>query len=175
MTSHEKECKGCGTLYTPRHEKDHRCKGCYSKQGKRISRRGRDNERDFAKRFESSLNQAIAERNSYRVRRTPMSGALQMDFPADIYFPTLPNWSILRSFHIDTKIAENWHPERWWREEKELCNKVGSYFQKVVIVMRKPKGTINYALLKWDDLEKLILEIEGYRKEENDRTNNTTK
>ena len=136
------------------------------KRGRRINKRGKDNEREFAKKLETKL-QSLFGKDTYRVRRTPMSGGMHLDFPADIFFPKAPRFSVMKELHIDCKVAENWHPKRWYDEEKELCRKTGTPFQKVVIVARKPGESQQLAIINWDDLERLLMEIEGFRNEEN--------
>lgn len=161
------KCRGCGKDYEPRHAKDYRCKDCHSKIGRNSKRKGSSNELQFAKRLERVFNDQNAGTGEvYRVRRTPMSGAMHLDFPADIFVARGPQYSVLRNLHLDCKVAENWSPERYWQEEKELCRASGQSFQKVIITLRHPNSQDTYAFMKWDDLEKLLLEIEGYRHQE---------
>ena len=155
-----KTCKGCNKEYTPRHGKDVRCLDCYSKIGKRVNKRGKDNERDFAKRIEKTF--------GYRTRRTPMSGGMHLDFPSDLLIKCPPR-SVFEDMHIDLKNAENWGMLEWYRQEKQLCVDSGTPFKKVMIIARKPGDTQNYVFMKWDDLEKILLELEGYKKDDNEQ------
>lgn len=160
-----KTCAGCGESYEQRHEKDYRCEKCYSKQGRRISRRGKANEDMFAKKLQDELDKKFGS-GLYRIKRTPSSGAMHLDWPADITILRAPQHSALKSLHIDVKVADNWSPEKWYNEEKELCRATGSIFSKVIIVMRRPKESGQLALISWEDLKNLLIEIEGYRNQD---------
>ena len=137
-----------------------------SQRGRRINKRGKDNEREFAEDLQKSFNKMFGE-DEYKIRRTPMSGGMHLDFPADIFYPKAPSYSVLKELHIDCKVAARWDPERWHEEEKELCRKTGTPFQKVVIVARRPGDKKQLAIINWEDLKKIIIDLEGYRREEN--------
>ena len=127
-----------------------------SERGRRINKRGKDNERRFAKEIEETF--------KYRTRRTPMSGGMHLDFPSDLLIKC-PSWSIFENMHIDLKNAANWNVLRWYQEEKELCRKTGTPFKNVIIIAKKPNTSEDFVFMTWKDFKKMLIELEGYRSE----------
>jgi hypothetical protein len=164
------KCRKCNLNYTPRHERDFFCGDCYSRRGRGSKRKGSANETLFAKKLEQSFNRRFQDKTHqqppYRIRRTPMSGAMHLDWPADVVTlnPT-PQYSVLRTLHFDLKHQEKWSPEKWYAEEDELRRATG-LFTKVIIIMKRNRGD-QFAFMKWDDLQSILLELEAYKREEN--------
>lgn len=150
-----KICKGCDKEYKPRHDKDHRCRSCYSSMGSASKRKGSNNERRLAKYIQSQFNKYGL---NYSVYRTPRSGGIAQIEQADIMFK-VPIDSVFNNIHIEAKDQHNWDIEGWYKKVVKQENDSGKYRTPVIIV-RKPNSQDEFAIIKMEYFIKLLIKLD---------------